>query len=83
MDFARGDAVVRQDVLTVALVIPRSGPAGIFGLSSELSATLAMEELNAADGAGGRKIRLLPVDGGGLFRAHRDPPLGRSSIPLS
>lgn len=49
---------------TVALVIPRSGPAGIFGLSCELSARLAAEELNAADGAGGREIRLLPVDGG-------------------
>lgn len=55
---------MRQDVLTVALVIPRSGPAGIFGLSSELAATLAIEELNAAGGAGGREIRLLPVDGG-------------------
>jgi ABC-type branched-subunit amino acid transport system substrate-binding protein len=53
-----------RDEFTVALVIPRSGPAGIFGLSCELSAMLAAEELNAADGTGGREIRLLPVDGG-------------------
>jgi urea transport system substrate-binding protein len=52
------------DTLSVALVIPRSGQAGMFGLSCELSARLAAEELNAADGAGGRQIRLLPVDGG-------------------
>jgi ABC-type branched-subunit amino acid transport system substrate-binding protein len=55
---------VRRDELTVALVIPRSGPAGILGLSCELSARLAAEELNAADGAAGREIRLVPVDGG-------------------
>ena len=53
-----------RDELTVALVIPRSGPAGIFGPSCELSAMLATEELNSGDGAAGREIRLLPVDGG-------------------
>lgn len=53
-----------RDELTVALVIPRSGPAGMFGPSCELSAMLAAEELNSGDGAGGREIRLLPVDGG-------------------
>lgn len=56
------------DMLSVALVIPRSGPAGIFGLSCELSARLAAEELNAANGAGGKWIRLLPVDGGAAPR---------------
>ncbi|HEY1704334.1 MAG TPA: substrate-binding domain-containing protein [Trebonia sp.] len=57
--------LTQRDVLTVALTTPRSGPAGIFGPSCELSAQLAAEELNAADGAGGREIRMLPVDGGG------------------
>ena len=56
------------DTLSVALVIPRSGQAGMFGLSCELSARLAAEELNDADGAGGRQIRLLPVDGGAAPR---------------
>lgn len=52
------------DTFSVALVIPRSGPAGMLGLSCELSARLAAEELNAADGVGGRQIQLLLVDGG-------------------
>jgi ABC-type branched-subunit amino acid transport system substrate-binding protein len=50
--------------LTVALVIPQHGPAGMFGLACELSARLAAEELNCADGVLGREVRLLPVDGG-------------------
>jgi urea transport system substrate-binding protein len=53
-----------SDTVNVALLIPRSGPAGIFGLSCELSARLAAEELNQSDGAAGREIRLIPVDGG-------------------
>ena len=50
--------------LNVALVIPRSGSAGMFGPSCELSARLAVTELNAAEGAAGREVRLLLVDGG-------------------
>jgi ABC-type branched-subunit amino acid transport system substrate-binding protein len=50
--------------MDVALVIPRSGPAGMFGPSCELSARLAAEELNTADGVAGRAVRLIPVDGG-------------------
>jgi urea transport system substrate-binding protein len=53
-----------SDKLNVALLIPRSGPAGMFGPSCELSARLAAEELNQSDGAAGREIRLIPVDGG-------------------
>jgi ABC-type branched-subunit amino acid transport system substrate-binding protein len=37
----------------------------MFGLACELSARLAAEELNSADGVLGREVRLLPVDGGG------------------
>ena len=60
---ARGKPAA-SDKLNVALLIPRSGPAGLFGLSCELSARLAAEELNQSDGAAGREIRLIPVDGG-------------------
>jgi urea transport system substrate-binding protein len=56
------------DAINVALVIPRSGPAGLFGPSCDLSARLAAEELNAADGVGGRPVRLLEVDGGAAPR---------------
>jgi ABC-type branched-subunit amino acid transport system substrate-binding protein len=51
-------------VLLVALVIPLRGPAGIFGPSCELSAQLAVEELNAAGGILDREVRLVVVDGG-------------------
>ncbi|MGI5169560.1 substrate-binding domain-containing protein [Spirillospora sp. CA-253888] len=48
----------------MALVIPLQGPAGIFGPSCELCARLAVEELNAASGTLGRRVRLVVVDGG-------------------
>lgn len=57
-------ALAASDELNIALLIPRSGPAGLFGPSCELSARLAAEELNQADGAAGREVRLIPVDGG-------------------
>ncbi len=50
--------------LAVALVIPLQGPAGIFGPSCELCARLAVEEVNAAGGLLGRRMRLTVVDGG-------------------
>lgn len=53
-----------QDTLTVCLVVPLRGPAGIFGPSCETSALLAVDELNAAGGILGREVRLLVVDGG-------------------
>ena len=53
------------DTLSVALVIPLQGPAGLFGPSSELCALLAVEELNATAGVLGRELRLVVVDGGG------------------
>jgi urea transport system substrate-binding protein len=56
--------VAGSDVLTVALVIPLGGPAGMFGPSCELSARLAAEELNTAAGIAHRQVRLLAVDGG-------------------
>ncbi len=54
----------RSPALNVALVVPRSGPAGMFGLSCELSARLAAAELNTVSGAAGREVRLVMVDGG-------------------
>jgi urea transport system substrate-binding protein len=58
-----GFAVDRSTV-TVALVYPMRGPAGVFGPSCELCAQLAAEEVNRAGGVLGRELRLLPVDGG-------------------
>jgi ABC-type branched-subunit amino acid transport system substrate-binding protein len=59
----RGGAGARRTSLDVALVIPQHGPAGIVGLSCELCALLAVEELNAAGGLLGREVRLVIVDG--------------------
>ena len=59
---------VRQDspgeTLAVALVVPLQGPAGVFGPACELAAQLAAEELDAAGGVLGRRVRLTVVDGG-------------------
>ena len=51
----------------VGLIFPMSGPFGLVGPSSELSAQLARDELNAADGVLGRSVELIAIDGG------RDP----------
>lgn len=53
-----------DEPLVVALLIPLSGPAGIFGPSSEMCADLAVQEINAEGGVLGRELRLLVVDGG-------------------
>lgn len=68
----RGDEAARltvppsagPDVLTMALVVPLQGPAGIFGPSCESCADLAAAEINEEGGVLGRELRLLPVDGG-------------------
>ncbi|MDT7710488.1 MAG: urea transport system substrate-binding protein [Pseudonocardiales bacterium] len=56
--------VRRNDRLDVAFVVPRSGPAGIYGPSCEACATLAVEEINESGGVLGREVRLRTVDGG-------------------
>jgi urea transport system substrate-binding protein len=53
-----------RDVFNMALVIPLQGPAGIFGPSCESCAALAMEEVNDEGGVLGRRLNLVPVDGG-------------------
>ena len=57
-----GDAR-RRSTVDVALVIPRSGSAGIYGPSCEACAQLAIADLNATTGLLGRQVRLIPVDG--------------------
>ncbi|MCX2932790.1 substrate-binding domain-containing protein [Mycobacterium sp. CVI_P3] len=53
----------RTTALNVALVIPRSGSAGIYGPSCEACAELAIRDLNATTGLLGKQVRLIPVDG--------------------
>lgn len=54
----------RPEELALALVLPLQGPAGIYGPSCQVSAQLAIEELNAASGINGRYVRAVEVDGG-------------------
>lgn len=63
-----------EATFTVGIVFPMSGSFGLVGPSSELSAQLAQEELNAVDGVLGRRVELLPIDGG------RDPALVAADI---
>lgn len=54
---------IRRDTVDVALVVPFSGPAGIYGPSCEACAELAIADVNAGPGLLGRQVRLIPVDG--------------------
>lgn len=49
----------------VALVVPRHGPAGIFGLECLAAAELAAAEIDAQGGVAGRSVRFVNVDAGG------------------
>ncbi len=53
-----------RDTVDIALVIPLSGPAGMFGPSAEACATLAAEDINRLGGILDRPVRLHPVDAG-------------------
>lgn len=53
-----------DDEFRVALVLPRHGPAGIFGLECLAAAELAAAEIDAAGGVGGRSVSFVDVDAG-------------------
>ena len=50
---------------TIGLFIPLSGPASLFGPSSQACAELAVDELNKNGGILGQQIKLIPTDAGG------------------
>ncbi|MFD6163074.1 substrate-binding domain-containing protein [Nocardia sp. NPDC060256] len=54
----------RRSTVDIALVVPRSGSAGMFGPSCEACAALAVADINAAGGILDRPVRLHPVDAG-------------------
>ncbi len=51
-------------VLRLGLLLPLSGPLGLTGPSGLSAARLAAIEVNAAGGAAGRAVELVPVDAG-------------------
>ncbi len=57
----RPDPQVRR----VAVIVPRQGPAGLFGPSCEAAARLAAAEVNADQGLVGSELELVLIDGGG------------------
>ena len=57
----------RRELLSVAFVVPLQGPTGIYGPSCLACGQLAVEQLNAVDGIGGRQVELIIIDAG------RDP----------
>lgn len=65
-----------RDAVDIALVVPLSGPAGMFGPSCEASAEMAVEDINAAGGILDRPVRIHAVDAGAPLDALSDE-LGR------
>ncbi|PPJ19141.1 hypothetical protein C5E44_08470 [Nocardia nova] len=57
-------ARARRSTVDIALVVPLSGPAGMFGPSCEACAALAAADLDAAGGILDRPVRLHAVDAG-------------------
>lgn len=53
-----------RETVNIALVVPLSGTAGMFGPSCEACADLALDDINAAGGILNRPVRLHPVDAG-------------------
>ncbi|WP_067886587.1 substrate-binding domain-containing protein [Nocardia vaccinii] len=59
----------RRESVDLALAVPLSGPAGMFGPSCEASAELAIEDINARGGILDRPVRLHPIDAAGSLPA--------------
>lgn len=55
----------RSERLKVAMLIPLSGPAGLWGPSCQTSALLASREINQGGGILGREVELVFADAGG------------------
>lgn len=59
-----GAASAQTGPIKVGVLIPQSGPAGLFGPSSKNCATLAIEEINPRGGVAGRPLQALFGDAG-------------------
>jgi urea transport system substrate-binding protein len=53
-----------EDTVKVAVILPLSGPASLFGPPAKNCATMVAEQINARGGLLGRKIEILFGDGG-------------------
>jgi ABC-type branched-subunit amino acid transport system substrate-binding protein len=55
----------RSERLRIAMLVPLSGPAGLWGPSCQTSALLALREINRGGGILGREVELVFADAGG------------------
>jgi len=65
LDLARLQSRCPSDRLKIAMLVPLSGPAGLWGPSCQTSARLGCQEINAAGGILGREVELIFADAGG------------------
>lgn len=63
--FALGVALPALAEVKIGVLIPESGPAGLFGPSARQSAMIAAEQINAAGGINGEPVELVFADAGG------------------
>ncbi|MEO6996978.1 MAG: ABC transporter substrate-binding protein [Terracoccus sp.] len=61
-----------RNCLRVGLAIPASGVLGLTGPAALAAAILAVEEINARGGVGGRRVELIPIDAGAATEAVAD-----------
>src|SRR5208337_5525890 len=55
----RSPAAADSEVITIGAVLPLSGEAAHWGIPPRNGAQLAIDQINAAGGIGGRKLQLL------------------------
>nr|WP_234903588.1 ABC transporter substrate-binding protein [Agrobacterium vitis] len=71
-----------RKILKIGVLIPRSGPAGIWAPSCEASAILAASEINATGGLLGRDIELIVRDAGSTDRSAVEAAASAVSLDL-
>jgi urea transport system substrate-binding protein len=64
-DLSRLQSRRPSDRLKIAMLVPLSGPAGLWGPSCQTSSLLGCQEINAAGGILGREVELIFSDAGG------------------
>jgi len=65
VDLSLSSARGRSERLKIAMLVPLSGPAGLWGPSCQTGALLALREVNQSGGILGREVELIFADAGG------------------
>lgn len=75
-------AAMARNILKIGILVPRSGPAGIWAPSCEASAVLAASEINATGGLLGREVELIVRDTGTTDRSAAEAATSSVSLDL-